>query len=57
MKLIKKKEPPQEDIKTVSYHPAKYFHNDLDNESDYYLEIRYDGEKNRFVKKSEVTEK
>ena len=37
----------------VSYFRAKYFHNDLDNEDDYYLAVRVDGE-NTFVKKEEI---
>ena len=37
----------------VSYHPAKYFLNDLDNENDYYLEVRQSGE-NTFVRKDEI---
>ena len=37
----------------VSYHPAKYFLNDLDNENDYYLAVRRSGE-NTFVKKDKV---
>ena len=40
----------------VSYHPAKYFLNDLDNENDYYLEVRQSGE-NTFVKKDKVDKK
>ena len=37
----------------VSYCPAKYFHNDLDDEDNYYLEIRLDGD-NKFVTKDSI---
>ena len=43
-------------ISEVSYHPAKYFLNDLDNENDYYLEVRHSGD-NTFIKKDKVDEK
>ena len=39
----------------VSYYLAKYFLNDLDNEDDYYLEVRKRGN-NKFVRKDEVDE-
>ena len=34
----------------ISYYPAKYCHNDLDNEDDYYLEVKKHGD-NKFVRK------
>jgi hypothetical protein len=37
----------------ISYYSAKYFQNDLDNENDYYLEVRKRGD-NKFVRKDEV---
>ena len=40
----------------VSYYPAKYFINDLDNENDYYLEVRQSGD-NAFIKKDKVDKK
>ena len=44
------------DTSEVSYHPAKYFLNDLDNENDYYLAVRRSGE-NTFIKKDKVDKK
>ena len=38
------------------YHDAKYFHNDLDNENDYYLKNSKIGEKNIFVRKDEIND-
>jgi len=35
------------------YCPAKYFHNNLDNEDDYYLEIRMHGD-NKFMTKDSI---
>jgi hypothetical protein len=37
----------------ICYYSAKYFQNDLDNENDYYLEVRKHGD-NKFVRKDEV---
>ena len=45
----------EEGISEVSYYLAKYFLNDLDNEDDYYLEVRRRGD-NKFVRKDEVGE-
>ena len=40
----------------VSYYSANYFFNDLDDENDYYLEVRLSGE-NKFVRKVEIDER
>ena len=44
------------DTSGVSRYSAEYFFNDLDNENDYYLEVRQSGE-NTFIKKDKVDEK
>lgn len=41
------------DTSAVSYYPAEYFLNDLDNENDYYLEVRQSGD-NTFVRKDKI---
>jgi len=38
------------------YFEAKSFHNNLDNENDYYLKLSKIGEKNIFVRKDEIND-
>ena len=45
----------KEPFNEVSYYDAKYFHNDLDDERKYYLEVKKHGDQEpRFVKRSSI---